>query len=302
MTTGQDSKERVRKIFKAVEARFNHLKASWAEYPESGIDVEITFDVQPGLMFPVVANLQGNVLSLWVGDSFSTEWCPCSDVEQAGEFQSCFQGVLLGHLRLVESSRNGDTFEAKLQDHASGRWRTVATWAKLRWPSFKNPEVRALRNRPLELKTRGLDGGLIADLRDNEISTGDVYAKACEKIRREARHEDLPMLRSLLADQSALVREAVAWPIADLEGLPALRDLLVAYQRGLDDGQDNDGFTALILDMVTEDTSAARDHLRSLARDADSQVRENALWLLSHCEEVQDGKLPASGLPQSHTL
>ncbi|MBL8230057.1 MAG: hypothetical protein JNL98_16330 [Bryobacterales bacterium] len=72
-----------------------------------------------------------------------------------------------------------------------------------------------------------LDRALLADLRD-EAGDALIFVDAYAAIHREASKVDLPWLKSLLQDRSALVREAVAAPVADLEGLPALRDLLVA--------------------------------------------------------------------------
>ena len=142
---------------------------------------------------------------------------------------------------------------------------------------------------PLRLNAPlGLDKGLVADLRDEELSGGETYAKACEAIHREASEADLPLLRVLLLDESALVREAVAWPIADLEGLPALRDLLIAYRRGLDEGLDNDGFTTLLLEIAAGDPKGVKGQLQSLAFDPDSRVKETALWLLTHCDAALD--------------
>lgn len=277
-------RDKARALFAGIETEFTSLQARWSEDPVPQVDLEFAFDVQPGLIFPVVGTLQGDELCLSVGGSFFCEWFPCSDSEVRGNFQSCFRGVLSGQLRLVEFGPDGQAFKAQLQDHTSGRWQTVATWTKFRWPLFRDPEIRIFRNRPsLSNASGGLDRGLLADLRDEEIADPDAVAKACEAIHKEATHADLPWLRSLLADESALVREAGAWPIADLEGLPAIRDLMIAYQRGLDEGQDNDGFTALLIDMVSSNSGAAEQHLHLLTNDPNPGVRENARWLLDHC-------------------
>jgi len=124
---------------------------------------------------------------------------------------------------------------------------------------------------------------LLADLRD-ESGDSEVFTKALEAIRSEAKKTDLLWLRTLLTDESPLVREAVASPIAELEGLSALRDLPTAFQRGLDEGYDHDGFAGLLIDMVSGDTGEAQRHLQALAGDADAAVRRNAEWLLEHCE------------------
>ena len=87
----------------------------------------------------------------------------------------------------------------------------------------------------------------------------------------------------LLNDDNFFVREAAAWPVAELAGTSVLRELLVAYQRGFDDGQDNDGFTTALIDLVEASSGASKDVLKRLAEDPDSAVRENATWLLEFC-------------------
>ena len=174
----EDFRELARTIFEAVAGEFKDLRPSWSEAqgrrrpgakprgtdrdaapervrlarcssedPVPAVDLELHFDPQPGLLFRVTATLQGDELCLSVGDSFFGEWFPCSDNKIASEFQSCFQGVLSGRLRLVEFAHEGRTFKAQLEDHGSGRWKAVATWTTLRWPSSHQSEVRILRNR-----------------------------------------------------------------------------------------------------------------------------------------------------------
>ncbi len=87
----------------------------------------------------------------------------------------------------------------------------------------------------------------------------------------------------LLNDDNFFVREAAAWPLAELAGTSALRELLVAYQRGFDDGHDNDGFTTALIELVEGSPSASKDVLKRLAEDRDPAVRESATWLLEFC-------------------
>src|SRR6185369_424403 len=56
------------------------------------------------------------------------------------------------------------------------------------------------------------------------------FVAACATMHSKATVDDVPQLRRLLEDDDALVREAAAWPISELVGPPALRDLLKAYQ------------------------------------------------------------------------
>jgi hypothetical protein len=70
-------------------------------------------------------------------------------------------------------------------------------------------------------------------------------------------------LIELLADESFFVREAAAWPLSDLGRLDALPQLLAAYQRGLAEGHDNDGFSASLIDLVqSEPVEGARSVVR----------------------------------------
>jgi HEAT repeat protein len=77
----------------------------------------------------------------------------------------------------------------------------------------------------------------------------DVAVAAAQQLHKTATREDLPRLMELLNDEDFLVPEAAAWPVSELAGPSALEKLLVAYQRGLDQGHDNDGLTAALIDL-----------------------------------------------------
>jgi hypothetical protein len=119
------------------------------------------------------------------------------------------------------------------------------------------------------------------DLRS--IDDIDAAVAACERIHREATDEDLPRLHALLSDRSFFVREAAAWPLSELAGAAALPELFVAYQRGLDEGFDNDGFSAALIEMAASDPHGVRAMLTSLLTSPDATMRENASWLLEFC-------------------
>lgn len=278
----QSYKEFARRLFSAVQADFAGLQGRISEDPIPQIQLELLFDVQPDLIFSVAAMLQGDELCLSVGEHSFGEWFPCTDAGVVEQYRRCLIGVLSGEIRLIEFSRNGRVFKAQLQKCSSGTWRSTATWMRLRWPSLRSAEIHVRRNRPSRLRSAGeLDRGLLADLRD-DAGDSQVTVEAFAALRREAKRTDLPWLKSLLKDKSALVREAAAAPIADLDGLSALRDLLAAFQRGVDEGHDQDGFAALLIDMVSEDSLEAAQYLKTLIRDDDRVVRELALWLTGH--------------------
>jgi hypothetical protein len=113
-------------------------------------------------------------------------------------------------------------------------------------------------------------------------------AAAAAQLHSTATTEDIPRLRELLGDESFFVREAAAWPLAELAGADYLAELLGAYQRGLDDGHDNDGFTAALIKLAESDPVHVAEALQPLARSSDDALRENAQWLLTFCAPKQD--------------
>jgi len=121
---------------------------------------------------------------------------------------------------------------------------------------------------------------LIHGLRDVDPAKS---AAAAMQLHKSATAEDMARLMDLLNNDDFFVREAAAWPISALAGPSALRELLVAYQRGLDDGHDNDGFTTALIDLVETNAATSREILQSLACDTDPAVREHATWLLDFC-------------------
>ena len=119
---------------------------------------------------------------------------------------------------------------------------------------------------------------LIDTLRGSDPSES---AAAASRLHKTATSVDLSRLMDLLNDDDFFVREAAAWPLADLAGLSVLRELLVAYKRGADEGYDNDGFTAALIDLIERNKPASRELLEGLK--GDPALREHALWLLEFC-------------------
>ncbi|HTC88587.1 MAG TPA: hypothetical protein VK686_09840 [Bryobacteraceae bacterium] len=122
---------------------------------------------------------------------------------------------------------------------------------------------------------------LINALRDSD--DGACLAAAAARLHKTATAEDLQRLLDLLKDDDFFVREAAAWPVSELAGPSALRELLLAYQRGIDEGHDNDGFATALIGVVEKDKSTSRQMLRALADDTNPTMRENSLWLLEFC-------------------
>jgi hypothetical protein len=110
---------------------------------------------------------------------------------------------------------------------------------------------------------------------------------AVAELRRYAYNEtkeDVPRLLALLKDDSFFVREAAAWPLSDLGITGALPDLLDALHRGFEEGHDNDGLSAALMDMVEANPSSARVALKELLQSGDPNLHEHALWLLEFCK------------------
>ena len=126
---------------------------------------------------------------------------------------------------------------------------------------------------------------LIRALRDTNI---DQAAAAAARLHKIATAEDLPRLLELLKDEDFFVREAAAWPVSELAGPSALAVLLAAYQRGFDQGHDNDGFTTALIELVQANRELSREILHGLAEANTGAMRENALWLLEFCGVSRD--------------
>ncbi len=133
------------------------------------------------------------------------------------------------------------------------------------------------------------------DARDVEVNV-----RAATQIHKQSIKSDIPWLLEALKHESFFVRESAAWPLAELAGPSALPELFAAYQRGFDDGYDNDGFTAALIELAALHPLDTPPALQQLVAEGNEAVRGHAAWLLEFCEppETQptvqaDG--PASG-------
>lgn len=115
----------------------------------------------------------------------------------------------------------------------------------------------------------------------------NIAVDAAAELQNKATIEDVPRLLDLLNDDSSFVREAAAWPLSDLGVVEALPVLLDAYQRGLDEGHDNDGFTAALADLVEANPDLSRRRLESLVHES-RPGSEHAQWLLQFCQPKND--------------
>lgn len=127
---------------------------------------------------------------------------------------------------------------------------------------------------------------LVRDLQ--QVADVDVMVAAASRLLSGSIEEDVPKLNILLQEDSAFVREAAAWPLTELTGVALLPALLPAFQRGIDDGHDNDGFATALIGMVEADSEKARSLLSELLASGDAAMRDNARWLLEFCEPSDD--------------
>jgi hypothetical protein len=133
----------------------------------------------------------------------------------------------------------------------------------------------------LTCMTEGEWEDLVRALRHDDAS---IIASAAERLHKRASAEDLPRLLGLLNNDDIFLREAAAWPISELAGSSSLHDLLIAYQRGFDEGYDNDGFTTALVELATRDPIGCRDVLLHFAESPTTTLRDNAAWLLDFCK------------------
>ena len=123
---------------------------------------------------------------------------------------------------------------------------------------------------------------IVDDLRSRDIHRAVRALKYLDKAATEA---NVPELYALLADRDFFFGEAVAVPLARLEGARALPQLLRAFQQGVDDGYDNDGLTATIMELVEREPNESEAVLRELMQSDDEHMRENATWALTLVSE-----------------
>lgn len=119
---------------------------------------------------------------------------------------------------------------------------------------------------------------IIADLHD--IKNIDRAVGAYDALDKAADESWLPRLHELLATgRDFVVREAAAYPIARLEGLQALPQLLHALQLGEREGHDNDGLVALVSDLVWANPEEAAPMLVRMIGESSERRRSDAAWL-----------------------
>ena len=121
---------------------------------------------------------------------------------------------------------------------------------------------------------------IVSALDASDVST---CVEAAARLHAEAEVVDVPRLLALLENDSFFVREAAAWPLAELAGPSVLPQLFSAYQRGFDEGHDNDGFTAALLEIPYLFQAETKLSLSNLIKVGDEKTKGHAQWLLEFC-------------------
>jgi hypothetical protein len=133
----------------------------------------------------------------------------------------------------------------------------------------------------LNLMNSGTWSDITAALRRRDI---DTCVAAASRLHKESTPEDVPSLLELLRTGDSFEREAAAWPLAEIAGVTHLHELLAAYELGFEEGNDNDGFTAALLEIPALYPIEARVELIRLESSAADPMRAHAAWLLDFCE------------------
>jgi|SRR5690348_5839900 len=135
-----------RRAFAAINASCTSLQ--FLETPTDHVDINVEVPVQPGLAYEVNLNLQGDELHFSVGEGFWAEWFPCDDPDVEDRFVEAVVGFISGRYRIVETSAGGRPISARLERPSEDGWKTVTTWATMRFPWPWGRSERILRNGP----------------------------------------------------------------------------------------------------------------------------------------------------------
>lgn len=127
---------------------------------------------------------------------------------------------------------------------------------------------------------------IVTDLH-GAVDDVDRAVAAFQALNETADISWLPRLHCLLAEgRDFFVREAAAVPIARLEGLRALPQLLHALHIGLEEGHDHDGLVSTVTDLVSAKPAQAAPILLEMIRDPLDWRRANAAWLWGYAAET----------------
>jgi len=133
-----------RNAFNNIKNANSNLHMEMVRVEHDYVDLEMNIDVQNGLDFPILMNLQDDALHLHVGP-FWGEWFSCESPEVVKNFVDAVNGVLSGCYRIKVISRAGKEVKALLQAPSDGSWKLYYTWSKLHWP-FGKKTIHYIQN------------------------------------------------------------------------------------------------------------------------------------------------------------
>ena len=118
-----------------------------------------------------------------------------------------------------------------------------------------------------------------------EVDVDGVLA-AFSRLMENATPEDLPeLLKAIrLPENNFWTRELLSEPIAALGGASQLEPLFDAFEKGRNEGHDNDRFQAVLIGIAEADPEECRAALEALLTRDDFPHTDRAEWLLTFCK------------------
>ena len=114
----------------------------------------------------------------------------------------------------------------------------------------------------------------------DEEGSLDKAVDAIDALKEIQDNDCLKELYKLLDCDDFAIREWVASPIANMDGIKALRPLLKSLTRGEEDGHDNDGLCNVLTGLLESNKREAKTILLELLSGDDIHDKENALWAM----------------------
>jgi HEAT repeat protein len=108
----------------------------------------------------------------------------------------------------------------------------------------------------------------------------DRIVQAAGRLDVIATEAHVPDLYRLIQDNDWFIREAAAEPLARLEGVRALPLLFRALTCGQQQGQDNDGLSTTIVNLMEAHQPECAPLLLAMLQDTEATIRENGAWAL----------------------
>ena len=140
----RDAETIARAVFMEIAKRFPSLQM--VENHDDPVEISITMPIQAGVSHEVWLCLQNqDELGFRVG-RFYCEWFPCTKPEKAERYLDAVTGFLSGEYRILEHYRGKTCYRAKLQKPEGDRWCTIANWATIWIPLWRNKTVKELRS------------------------------------------------------------------------------------------------------------------------------------------------------------